>query len=181
MKDAVTKLYDLNPKVIGELASQKVTVDELAFDQNFMIEVADEINEAVTSMYLDSKLPTAKHIAKVTLAITKNVQLRDYLMGLHTEIEGGVTAVGQYLEVLAYTVPNNYNVPARTVLAQYLYIKEQYDEAKNLIKKILEESDGEPYTLATLLRRVFTAEWPGQSISDMAGQLHPKVKKVIYG
>ena len=40
---------------------------------------------------------------------------------------------------------------------------------------------GDRYSLALLLRRVFTAGWPPQSFSAMRAELHPKVVAGIFG
>jgi hypothetical protein len=41
--------------------------------------------------------------------------------------------------------------------------------------------DDDQYSLAHLLRRVFTAGWPPQSFSAMRIELHPKVVAAIFG
>jgi len=37
------------------------------------------------------------------------------------------------------------------------------------------------YPLAILLKRVYLAEWPSDSFSDMRRELHPKVREAIFG
>jgi hypothetical protein len=42
-------------------------------------------------------------------------------------------------------------------------------------------ADDDQYSLALLLRRVFTAGWPPESFTAMRAQLHPKVVAGIFG
>lgn len=119
-------------------------------------------------------LPTPEHIAKVIVASQKNVQFRDFLMGLHTERD--TTLVGAYLEVIGGTAKKEEVIPVITVLSTYNFIIGDKANAVDLVKKVLEITPD--YSLARLLDRIFNIMTP-EDLATMAGDLHPKVKKTL--
>lgn len=119
-------------------------------------------------------LPTPQHIAKVIVASQKNVQFRDFLMGLHTERDTAL--VGAYLEVIGGTAKKQEVVPVITVLSTYNFITGDKANAVDLVKKVLEITPD--YSLARLLDRIFNVMSP-EDLASMAGDLHPKVKKTL--
>lgn len=119
-------------------------------------------------------LPTPEHIAKTIVAAQRNVQFRDFLMGLHTERE--TTNVGAYLEIVGGSAPKKEVVPIISVLSTYNYIIGDKTHAADLIKQVLEITPD--YSLARLLSRVYPV-MDSEGMREMAAGLHPKVKRTL--
>lgn len=136
-------------------------------------EVALEIYAAIDAMD-KGWLPTPEHIAKVAVATCKNVQVRDFLMGLHTEKDADT--VGAYLEVLLLSVQKKYSYAVVTVLSTYTYISGEKDTAIQIVKEVLKSNPD--YSLARLLDRIFPV-FSGDNMKSMAQELHPKVKETL--
>lgn len=120
-------------------------------------------------------LPTAEHIARTAITACKDVQFRDYLMGLFTEFDS--ILVGAYLEIINNSVKKEYVYPVTTVLATYYFRDGNKDGATNAIAEILEFKP--EYSLAQLLSRIFPIAG-NDMFTQMAGELHPKVRANIF-
>ena len=116
--------------------------------------------------------PTVEHIAQVTVALDKDIQLRDFLLGLPSEYS--VEDVNNYLGYFWDSVPKEYIAPIASVLASNLYSLERLDDAKEMLAMALIAKPN--YSLANLLNRVFNSHWPPQAFISMTEELHPKVK-----
>ena len=122
---------------------------------------------------LDSGVePDSEHIAEITAAMQKDIQLRDFMLGLPSERE--IQDVNTYLAYFVDSVPDEFIAPVGSVLASNLYSLEQTDAAKELLSKVQQANPR--YSLANLLNRVFNSGWPASAFTAMTHELHPKVK-----
>jgi hypothetical protein len=117
--------------------------------------------------------PDDDHIAEIAAGMQKDVQLRDFVLGLPSERK--IEDVNTYLAYFVDSVPNEFIAPVASVLAANLYSLEQAGPAKELLSKVLEFNPR--YSLAQLLNRVFNSGWPAGAFTAMTHELHPKVKE----
>ena len=117
--------------------------------------------------------PDDDHIAEVAAAMQKDIQLRDFMLGLPSERE--FVAVNKYLTYLYDTVPTKFIAPIASVLAANLYALEEVDSAKEMLHNAIVHNPS--YSLANLLNRVFTSGWPSGAFVAMTHELHPRVKE----
>jgi hypothetical protein len=75
--------------------------------------------------------------------------------------------------------PRGFVAPVACLFAAMAYERGEGALAHKGLDRAL--GDDDQYSLAHLLRRVFTAGWPPQSFSAMRAQLHPKVVAAIFG
>jgi hypothetical protein len=167
--DDIVKLRPEVENLIQVESSKYKDDDNVEEDKQLALAVYDNIDNLERGW-----LPTPEHIAKVIVASERNIQFRDFLMGLHTERD--TTLVGAYLEVIGGTGKKEQVVPVITVLSTYNFITGDKSNAIDLVKKALEVTPD--YSLAKLLDRIFNVMTP-EELANMAGQLHPKVKKTL--
>ena len=115
--------------------------------------------------------PDSDHIVEVTAGMHRDVQLRDFVLGLSTEVP--MVKVNLYLSFFMETVPDEFIAPIASILAANLYSMED-ETAQEVLHQAL-ECDPQ-YSLAKLLSRVFGSNWPASAFNDMTRELHPKVK-----
>jgi hypothetical protein len=121
--------------------------------------------QLATATFSDGGTVNEKDIKNIHAGI-KNLNIRDYLMGLPNEI--GLDKSIEFVKILKTN--SKPSTPWRTILSAYAYEQGKIKEAKDLLPK-------GNYPLATLLSRVYKAEWPPYSLVEMRNQLHPSVKK----
>ena len=115
--------------------------------------------------------PDDDHIAEIAAGMQKDIQLRDFVLGLPSEAP--IERVNAYLAYFMHSVPAKFIAPIASILAANLYSVED-KEAKNVLSLALIH---EPrYSLANLLNRVFNSDWPAGAFKTMTEELHPKVK-----
>jgi hypothetical protein len=114
--------------------------------------------------------------AKVIGRISE-IQVRDFALGSHNEVTLDIYwAVWRYLTRIA---PVGFIAPVASLLAAVSYEKGDGALAQKALDRALE--DDPAYSLALLLRRVFSAGWPPESFAQMRKDLHPKVCEGIFG
>ena len=116
-----------------------------------------------------------KLAAKVLGSLT-DIQVRDFALGSHDE-----TTIELYWTMWRYLVrvaPAGYIAPVASLLAALSYEKGEGALAQRSLDRAL--ADDPSYSLAALLRRVFSAAWPPESFSAMRKDLHPKVCAGIF-
>jgi hypothetical protein len=160
-----------------------VTVEEVQNYHNILLgETGKEVQlqaqrkrltDAIYAQIDSDTAPDDDHIAEVTAAMNKDVQLRDFVLGLPSERP--IKSVNTYLAYFMDTVPNEFIAPIASVLAANLYSLEESDSAKEVLSKALEAYPR--YSLAQLLNRVFNSGWPAGVFTAMTHELHPKVKE----
>ena len=144
-------------------------------DRDTNVRIVEDVRKAVDDI-ADGVLPSAKHIAEIAIATNENLQIRDFIMGMH--LEKDIDYIGEYISLLGNVIVKDKAVPLATVFCGYLYQIEKIDEAKAMILEVLKLKPD--YALAGLLNRVFHAEWAPSEFTKMAQQLHSKVVDTIY-
>ncbi len=113
--------------------------------------------------------------AKVIGSLT-DIQVRDFALGSHTEATQEI-----YWHMWRYLVriaPTRFVAPVASLLAASSYEKGEGALAQRALDRA--QADGPDYSLAILLRRVFSAGWPPRSFAQMRKELHPKVCAAIF-
>ena len=106
----------------------------------------------------------------------KDLQVRDYAMGLVTEEN-----IDQQFNLwywLMNMAPNGYIAPVACIFAACAYESGESDLAHKALDNAF--ADQISYPLAVLLRRVFFSGWPAQSFAAMRAQLHPKICAALF-
>jgi len=105
-----------------------------------------------------------------------DIQVRDYALGIHSaeNIEAYWTMWKELLRI----APVGYVAPIASIFAAVAYESGQGALAHKALDRALIDNPG--YSLALLLRRVFSAGWPAAAFIQMREQLHPKVKTAIF-
>ncbi len=158
-----------------------VTVEEIENYQNILLDdngkeeqLAEQRKRLTDAIYfqIDSGFaPDDDHIAEVTAGLNKDIQLRDFVLGLPSERP--IEAVNTYLASFMDVVPGEFIAPVASILAANLYSIED-TSAKDVLSQALENNP--TYSLAQLLNRVFNSGWPASAFTEMTHELHPKVK-----
>lgn len=144
-------------------------------DRDTNVRIVEDIRKAVDNI-ADGITPSAKHIAEVAIATNENLQIRDFIMGLH--FEKNIEYLGEYVSLLANVIIKEKAIPIATIFCGYLYQVNNIQEANDSLTMVLNENPN--YPLAKLLRQVFDANWAPEMFTLMAQQLHPKVINTIY-
>lgn len=106
-----------------------------------------------------------------------DIQVRDFALGAHTD--QSCDSYWAMWRELMQVAPSGFVAPIASIFAALAYERGEGALAHKALDRAL--ADDERYSLALLLRRVFTAGWPPQSFSAMRAQLHPKVVAGIFG
>lgn len=115
---------------------------------------------------------TARVIGRIS-----DIQVRDFALGSHN-VETA-DAYWQMWRELLLIAPRGFVAPIASIFAALAYERGEGALAHKALDRAL--ADDDRYSLALLLRRVFTAGWPPQSFSAMRAELHPKVVAGIFG
>ncbi|QLL25222.1 DUF4192 domain-containing protein [Actinobacteria bacterium IMCC26103] len=106
-----------------------------------------------------------------------DIQVRDFALGTHTEEDiDNFFLMWRHLMRMA---PPGFVAPIASLFAALAYESGDGALAHRALDRALADSNG--YSLALLLRRVFTAGWPPESFAAMRRELHPKVCAGIFG
>jgi hypothetical protein len=106
----------------------------------------------------------------------RDIQVRDFALGSHDENTIDIYwAMWLYLLRIA---PAGFVAPVACLLAAVSYERGDGALAHRCLDRGIADDPG--YSLAALLRRVFSAGWPPESFSQMRKDLHPKVCAVIF-
>jgi len=138
-----------------------------------LLEQRKRLTNAIYSQIDSDTAPDEQHIAEVAAGLKKDIQLRDFVLGLPSERP--IEAVNKYLLYFIDTVPNDFIAPVASILASNIYSMDNTEGAKKLLTKALENNPS--YSLANLLNRVFNSGWPSGAFVAMTHELHPKVKE----
>lgn len=114
-------------------------------------------------------------IARV-IAGVGDIQVRDFALGSHDE-----TSIDSYWAMWRYLVriaPAGFVAPIAALFASLSYERGEGALAQRVLDRAL--TDDPSYSLAALLRRVFSAGWPPESFAAMRKDLHPKVCAGIF-
>lgn len=105
-----------------------------------------------------------------------DIQVRDFALGIHSE--ENIDAYWAMWKELLRIAPVGYVAPIAAIFAAVAYESGQGALAHKALDRALIDNPG--YSLALLLRRVFSAGWPATAFIQMREQLHPKVKAAIF-
>ena len=127
--------------------------------------------------FITNGISTDQDLIAHVLGRLSEIQVRDFALGSHD----GESAVGyqsMWMHLLR-SAPPGFVAPVACLAAAIAY--EHGDGA--LARAALDRAfaDLPTYSLALLLKRVFSAGWPPQSFAQMRGELHPKVCAAIFG
>jgi hypothetical protein len=106
-----------------------------------------------------------------------DIQVRDFALGSHDE--ENVDSYFQMWRHLMRIAPDGFIAPVASLCAALAYESGDGALAHRALDRALADVNG--YSLALLLRRVFTAGWPPASFAAMRRELHPKVCAGIFG
>jgi len=106
-----------------------------------------------------------------------DIQVRDFALGSHDE--DSVDTYFQMWRHLMRIAPKGFIAPVASLCAALAYESGDGALAHRALDRALADVNG--YSLALLLRRVFTAGWPPASFAAMRRELHPKVCAGIFG
>jgi len=118
-----------------------------------------------------------RELAARVIGRISDIQVRDYALGSHNDETAD--AYWQMWRELLLIAPPGFVAPIASIFAALAYERGEGALAHKALDRAL--ADDESYSLALLLRRVFTAGWPPQSFSAMRAELHPKVVAAIFG
>jgi hypothetical protein len=106
-----------------------------------------------------------------------DIQVRDFALGSHDE--ENVDSYFQMWRHLMRIAPDGFIAPVASLCAALAYESGDGALAHRALDRALADVNG--YSLALLLRRVFTAGWPPASFAAMRREFHPKVCAGIFG
>ena len=106
-----------------------------------------------------------------------DIQVRDFALGSHND-EDLDTYFLMWRQLMRMS-PVGFVAPIASLFAALAYESGDGALAHRGLDRALADSNG--YSLALLLRRVFTAGWPPESFAAMRRELHPKVCVGIFG
>ena len=114
---------------------------------------------------------TAETAKTIVSGVNQQIQLRDYLMGLPKD--NPAENVIDFLNVLInYSSPKDLYA-VNTVMATFMFEAGLKDEASIILDLV--DYSYPNYSLAKLIRRVISADWPSSSFATMRNELHDKV------
>lgn len=118
-----------------------------------------------------------RELAARVIGRLSDIQVRDFALGSHNDETAD--SYWQMWRDLLLIAPRGFVAPIASIFAALAYERGEGALAHKALDRAL--ADDERYSLALLLRRVFTAGWPPQSFSTIRAQLHPKVVAGIFG
>ena len=106
-----------------------------------------------------------------------DIQVRDFALGSHSD-ESADSYWSMWRDLLRIA-PRGFVAPIASLYAALAYERGEGALAQKALDRALHDDD--QYSLALLLRRVFTAGCPPHSFTAMRAELHPKVVAGIFG
>ena len=174
---------------------QSIAAVPSAFDISWQDEVqhfwissdAEEVNDlqcdgatAVIDLageYLHRRGAEDRELVARVIGRLSDIQVRDFALGSHSD-ETSDSYWTMWRDLLRIA-PRGFVAPVACLFAAMAYERGEGALAHKALDRALHDDD--QYSLALLLRRVFTAGWPPQSFTAMRAELHPKVVAGIFG
>ncbi len=153
-----------------------IKYSDIARTQILQREGAQAVDQLIADFTEEQALNNLDLIAHV-LARLQDLQVRDYAMG--TVTASTIELLWKFWRELATLAPYKLKAPALTIFAAICYELEDSVAAQDALTEAL--FDDPDYPLAKLLRRVFAAGWPPESLAIMRSELHPKICSSIFG
>jgi hypothetical protein len=184
------KGHHMSTHEIDSIAALPITTDAdwiAEIDSFWVATDSEELNDlqrdgATAVIDLAAEFETGKALANSDLRARvigrmSDIQVRDFALGSHNE-ESAEWYWKMWRELLI-SAPMGFIAPIASVFAALAYERGDTALAHRALDRAL--ADDSHYSLAILLRRVFSAGWPAQSFTVMRRDLHPKVVTVIFG
>jgi len=174
-----------NAEVVEEIEAEQISESLLKIEdinyadvkrtQLLQREGAEAVDQLIQGFKVAQALVGADLIAHV-LARLQDLQVRDYAMG--TVTSEAIELHWKFWRELSALAPYRWKAPALTIFAAICYELEDPVAAQDALTEAL--FDDADYPLAKLLRRVFAAGWPPESLAIMRAELHPKITASIF-
>ena len=106
-----------------------------------------------------------------------DIQVRDFALGCHTD-----QTINSYWAMwrdLMRIAPPKFVAPVASVFASIAYENGEGALAHRALDRAIE--DDPEYSLARLLRRIFSSGWPPSGFAQLRSELHPRVTATIFG
>jgi hypothetical protein len=168
------------PSAMEESWQSEVRTFWIESDSENLIDLQRDGATAVIDLageYVQGRGAEDRELVARVIGRISDIQVRDYALGSHNEETAD--AYWQMWRELLLIAPRGFVAPIASIFAALAYERGEGALAHKALDRAL--ADDERYSLALLLRRVFTAGWPPQSFSAMRAELHPKVVAAIFG
>lgn len=153
-----------------QFSYRKSDNDEREIMQNITTQKALEAIDFIACSDASDVLPT-QAVEIATYAVSQDVQIRDYFLGL--PLEHTLEALIPLCEKLLPLTDQRHLHAIYTLYSAFLYESGDKDRAFLALTEAQQLSPD--YSLATLLKRIYEAGWPGAGLATMRKELHPKV------
>ena len=111
----------------------------------------------------------------ITYAVNNDLQIRDYFLGLPAQFDMQVCV--DFVNYLS-RLTNAENCYAYDTISAMYHIEKGNNELASTLLDGAEIANPN-YNLIKLAKRVIEAEWPGEALATMRGELHSKVVAII--
>jgi len=168
------------PSAMHESWQSEVRAFWIESDSESLLDLQRDGATAVIDLageYAQGRGAEDRELAARVIGRISDIQVRDYALGSHNDETAD--AYWQMWRELLLIAPRGFVAPIASIFAALAYERGEGALAHKALDRAL--ADDERYSLALLLRRVFTAGWPPQSFSAMRAELHPKVVAAIFG
>ena len=168
------------PSAMEESWQSEVRTFWIESDSENLIDLQRDGATAVIDLageYVQGRGAEDRELVARVIGRISDIQVRDYALGSHNDETAD--AYWQMWRELLLIAPRGFVAPIASIFAALAYERGEGALAHKALDRAL--ADDERYSLALLLRRVFTAGWPPQSFSAMRAELHPKVVAAIFG
>ena len=130
----------------------------------------DTINFAIENFINDIEIED-NTIEVITYAVNKDLQIRDYFLGLPADF--GMDVSVDFVNYLSRLTNAENCYAYDTISAMYHLERGNKPLATTLLEGAEIIKPG--YNLMKLAKRILSAEWPGSALTTMREELHPKV------
>ena len=178
--DDLIRSIAARPSADNEQWFEEVNTFWIASDAEEIRELQQDGATAVIDLageYQEGRGSQDRELVARVIGRMSDIQVRDFALGSHSdETSDFYWKMWRDLLVIA---PRGFVAPIASVFAAIAYERGEGALAHKALDRAC--ADDEKYSLAMLLRRVFTAGWPPESFTTMRTQLHPKVVAGIFG
>lgn len=174
LADSIAPLTNIEPEFIAQIESYFVHEDSP--------DLNDKQRDGATAvvdlgqLYELNRGSSDPDLIAQVIGRLSDIQVRDYALGIHNAET--IDAYWTMWKELLRIAPVGYVAPIASIFAAVAYESGQGALAHKALDRALIDNPG--YSLALLLRRVFSAGWPATAFIQMREQLHPKVKIAIF-
>lgn len=161
--------------LVAEFSPQRSRQDEGAI-KDFQRDGACAVIDLAEKFSLNEGGTDRELMARV-IGRLQDIQVRDFALGCHDD--KSLELYWSIWVLLLRVAPSGFIAPVASLCAALAY--ERGDGALANCALDIALRDQPEYSLALLLRRVFSAGWPSASFAAMRHELHPKVCAGIFG